>query len=60
VRRLLFLPLLLATITLAGCAFNRADFVTGPDGQPKQSEMSETGKTVGSWLRWGPHLRLTF
>jgi hypothetical protein len=48
--RHLFLGFLLC-LSLAGCAFNRSDFVAGADGQPRQSEMSDDGKTVGSVLR---------
>jgi hypothetical protein len=39
--------ILLACLCFLGCAFNRADFVTGPDGKPQTQEMSDDGKTVG-------------
>ena len=38
---------LLACLSLVGCAFNRADFVSGPDGKAQTQEMSDDGKTVG-------------
>jgi hypothetical protein len=41
----------LLCLAFAGCSFNRADFVTGADGKPKQDEMSDDGKTVSSTLR---------
>jgi hypothetical protein len=37
-------------LSFAGCSFNRADFVTGPDGRPRQDQMSDDGKTVSSVL----------
>jgi hypothetical protein len=42
---------ILLCLACAGCAFNRSDFVTGPDGRPQQEQMSDDGKTVGSVLR---------
>ena len=48
--RQIFLGLLLC-LAICGCSFNRADVVAGPDGAPKQNEMSDDGKTVGNVLR---------
>jgi hypothetical protein len=45
-RRMLF-GILLTTLLASGCAFNRADFVAGPDGKADQSQMSDSGRTVG-------------
>jgi hypothetical protein len=43
----------LLCLFLVGCAMNRADFVAGPDGKPKEAEMSDTGKTIGNKFRNG-------
>ena len=45
------MPLLLAALLSGGCAFNRADFVAGPNGQADQSQMSDNGRTVGPFVR---------
>ncbi len=58
--RILFLLLFPLTLLLAGCAFNRADFVSGPNGTPNSSEMSSDGKTLGSLLRDGLHARVSY
>ncbi len=42
---------LLAALFAAGCAFNRADFVAGPNGQADASQMSDSGRTVGPVVR---------
>ncbi len=42
---------LLAALLAGGCAFNRADFVAGPNGQADPGQMSDTGRTVGPFLR---------
>jgi hypothetical protein len=49
-RRTLF-GVVLAALLTAGCAFNRADFVAGPDGQADQSQMSDSGRSVGPVVR---------
>jgi hypothetical protein len=48
------------SVSASGCAFHRADFVCGPNGTANQGDMSDTGKTVGSILRSGPHLSLNY
>jgi hypothetical protein len=59
--RLLLAPVLLVALAVAGCAYNRADFVAGPDGKPQTSEVSDTGKTVGDFIRnHGPSWRMSF
>jgi hypothetical protein len=42
---------MLAALLASGCAFNRADFVAGPDGQADQSQMSDSGRTYGPFVR---------
>lgn len=55
--RLLRLACLLSLFAMSGCAFNRTDFVTGPDGKP-QGELSDSAKTVKSYFP--PRLRFNF
>jgi hypothetical protein len=43
--------ILLAALLASGCAFNRADFVAGPDGHADQSQMSDSGRTAGPFIR---------
>jgi hypothetical protein len=38
---------------VAGCAFNRSDFVSGANGAPKTDEVSDTGRSVGNFIRTG-------
>jgi hypothetical protein len=60
-RRTFFILLGFVVFTLAGCAFNRSDFVSGANGKPKDDEVSDNGKTVGNFVRTGgPSLRLSY
>lgn len=43
---------LVMVLTAAGCAFNRNDFVCGPDGKPA-GEISDDGKALGCLLKLG-------
>jgi hypothetical protein len=45
------LGFLFFALVLPGCAFNRADFVAGPNGQPDQSQMSDSGRDSGPVIR---------
>ena len=55
----LFVGVLLFGMT--GCAFQRSDFVSGPDGQPKTGDVSDTGKAVGDVVRnRGPSYSLSY
>jgi hypothetical protein len=59
--RLMMMSVLLTALSLAGCAFNRSDFVTGPNGKPNDSQMSDTGKAVGDVVKnRGPSYRFSF
>lgn len=52
---------LLAVLSVAGCAFNRTDFVTGPDGKPVPAGVSDAGNAVGNVIRnRGPSYQLNF
>jgi hypothetical protein len=60
-QRLCFIIVVFATFTLTGCAFNRSDFVCGANGKAKDDEVSDTGKTVGNFVRTGgPSWRLDY
>ncbi len=53
--------ILLAVLSLAGCSFNRSDFVAGPNGQAAPGGVSDAGKEVGSVIRnRGPSYQLHF
>jgi hypothetical protein len=53
--------ILITALSLVGCAFNRSDFVAGPNGRPKEGEMSDTGKVVGDVVKnRGPSYRFSF
>jgi hypothetical protein len=52
---------LLAILSLAGCSFNRSDFVAGPNGQASPGGVSDSGKELGDVIRnHGPSYRLNF
>jgi len=53
-RRLILFAALLAAL-LAGCSWNRSDFVCGSNGKPKEEVMPDTAKPVGNTIRSGPH-----
>ncbi len=60
-RPLFFTLVALGFLSLAGCAFNRSDFVCGSNGKPRDDEVSDTGKAVGSVIRTGgPSLHLSY
>ncbi|HZT83665.1 MAG TPA: hypothetical protein VFA26_25775 [Gemmataceae bacterium] len=50
-RKVLLVALLL--LPPAGCAFNRADFVCGPNGLPREEDLSSSGRAVGNFFQNG-------
>jgi nitrous oxide reductase accessory protein NosL len=43
--------ILLTALLSCGCSFNRSDFVAGPNGQADQSQMSDSGRSAGPFVR---------
>jgi hypothetical protein len=57
-RHLLRVCCLLAVLAFSGCAFNRSDFVAGPDGKPNDDELSGPGKTIRDFFKNGLRARI--